>query len=44
MIERLGEDLDLIPLAVSAGDEEPDPETAVIETANFEVVEPADIP
>lgn len=44
VIERLGEDLGLIPLAVSAGDEEPDPETAVIETANFEVVEPADIP
>ena len=44
VLERLGEDLDLIPLAVSPGDEEPDPETAEIEIANFEVVAPAIAP
>ncbi|MBT3712369.1 MAG: hypothetical protein HOG15_03355, partial [Anaerolineae bacterium] len=41
VIETLGEDLELIPLAVSPGDEEPRPKSAEIETANFEVVEPA---
>lgn len=44
VFEKLGEDLELIPLAVSPGDEEPDPETAEIEFANFEVVEPANVP
>ena len=44
VIERLGEDLGMIPLAVSPGDEEPDPKTALVEFANFEVVEPAEIP
>ncbi|NOY98279.1 MAG: hypothetical protein GXP40_03605 [Chloroflexi bacterium] len=44
VIERLGNDLELIPIAVSPGDEEPDPERAEIETANFEVVAPAAIP
>jgi len=43
VFEVLGNDLDLIPFAVSAGDEEPDPETAMIEAANFEVVEPAEL-
>jgi hypothetical protein len=42
--EVLGNNLNLIPFAVSAGDEEPDPETATIEVANFEVVEPATRP
>jgi len=32
------------PFAVSAGAEEPDPESATVEAANFEVVEPADVP
>ncbi len=41
VLEKLGEELELIPFAVSAGDEDPDPETAVIEASNFEVVETA---
>ncbi|MCP4418707.1 MAG: hypothetical protein GY805_18980 [Chloroflexi bacterium] len=41
VLEKLGEELELIPFAISAGDEEPDPETAVIEASNFEVVETA---
>ncbi len=44
VIESLGNDLDLIPIAVSRGDEEPRPRSAEIEIANFEVVEPADRP
>ena len=44
VLEPLGYDLELIPFAISPGDEEPDPETAMIEAANFEVVEPAAIP
>jgi len=44
VFEVLGNELELIPFAVSVGDEEPDPETAMIEAANFEVVEPAAIP
>ena len=44
VIEALGDDLDLIPFAVSPGDIEPNPETAEIEIANFDVVEPAEIP
>ncbi len=41
VLERLGEELELIPFAVSPGNEEPDAETAVIEASNFEVVETA---
>ncbi len=44
VIEKLGNELELIPIAVSPGDEEPRPRTAEIEIANFEVVEPAIIP
>ena len=44
VIEKLYDELELIPLAMSPGDEEPDPETAVIEISNFEVIEPARIP
>ena len=40
VMEKLGNDLELIPIAVSPGDEEPRPRTAEIEVANFEVVEP----
>lgn len=41
VFETLGNDLERIPFAVSPGDEEPDPETAMIEAANFEVAGPA---
>ena len=44
VFEPLGNDLERIPFAVSPGDEEPDPETAMIEAANFEVVEAAVVP
>jgi hypothetical protein len=44
VMETLGNDLELIPLAISPGDDEPNPRTAEIEVANFEVVEPADRP
>ena len=44
VIEKLGNDLELIPLAAGPEDEELTPETAQIATANFEVVEPADLP
>lgn len=44
MFEALGSDLELIPFAVSSGDEEPDPEMAMVGTANFEVIEPAAAP
>jgi len=44
IMEQLGEDLELIPLAAGLGDDMPDPERAKIEIANFEVVEPATIP
>ena len=44
VMETLGNDLELIPIASSLGDEEPDPKTAEIEIANFEVIEPARIP
>lgn len=44
VMETLGNDLELIPIASSLGDEEPDPETAEIEIANFEAIEPARIP
>lgn len=44
VLETLGNDLERIPFAVSLGDEKPDPETAQVETANFEVVEPARMP
>jgi hypothetical protein len=41
ILELLGIGLESIPFAVSPGDEEPVPETAMIEASNFEVVEPA---
>ncbi len=44
LFEGLNQDLELIPFAMSPGDEEPDPESAEIEVANFEVVEPAQRP
>jgi hypothetical protein len=44
VIERLGVDLELIPLAVGLGDEVPKPKNAEIEISNFEVVEPATVP
>ncbi|MFQ5398454.1 MAG: hypothetical protein ACE5E7_02530 [Anaerolineae bacterium] len=44
VLEALGNDLERIPFAISPGDEEPDPETAQVEAANFEVVEPAVVP
>lgn len=44
VIDKLGNDLELIPIAISPGDEEPRPRNAEIEIANFEVVEPANIP
>ena len=44
VIEKLGNELELIPIAVSPGDDEPRPRSAEIEIANFEVVEPAYIP
>jgi len=44
VIEKLGSDLELIPLAVSEGDSEPKPSKAQIEFSNFEVVEPAFLP
>jgi len=44
VIEKLGSDLELIPLAVSEGDSEPKPKKAQIEFSNFEVVEPAFLP
>ena len=44
VIDQLGNDLEIIPIAVSPGDYEPDPETAEIQFANFEVVEPATKP
>lgn len=44
VIEHLYSQLELIPLAVSPGDEEPDPETAEVWIANYEVVEPASMP
>jgi hypothetical protein len=44
VLEPLANDLERIPFAISPGDEEPDPETALIEAANFEVVEPASHP
>lgn len=44
VLEALGNDLERIPFAISPGDEEPDPESALVEAANFEVVEPAIMP
>ncbi len=44
VMEKLNEEIALIPLAMSPGDEEPDPETAEIDVANFEAIEPARIP
>lgn len=39
MLKTLGNDLEHITFAISPGDEEPDPESAQVEAANFEVVE-----
>jgi hypothetical protein len=44
VIEKLNNEISLFPLAMSPGDDVPDPETAEIEMANFEVVEPASVP
>lgn len=44
VMEKLGNDLELIPLAISPGDDEPRPSRAEIEIANFQVVEPAESP
>jgi hypothetical protein len=44
VMEKLNEEIALFPLAISPGDEEPDPETAEIDIANFEVIDPARIP
>ncbi len=44
VIEKLANDLEIIPLAVSEGDSEPIPRNAQIEYSNFEVVEPAFVP
>ena len=44
VFEVVGNELEMIPFAVSPGDEEPDAETAMVEAANFEVVEPAALP
>lgn len=41
VMEKLGNDLELISFAALLGDEDPDPENAEIEISNFEVVEPA---
>ncbi|MFV1948566.1 MAG: hypothetical protein ACC633_01385 [Anaerolineales bacterium] len=44
VIEKIGTDIELIPLAVSEGDSEPKPSKAQIEYSNFEVIEPAFVP
>ncbi|MFQ5435402.1 MAG: hypothetical protein ACE5FD_11055, partial [Anaerolineae bacterium] len=44
VLETLGNELERIPFAISPGDQEPDPKTAAIEVANFEVVAPAVVP
>ncbi|MBC8194022.1 MAG: hypothetical protein ISR58_17890 [Anaerolineales bacterium] len=44
VIEKLGVDLELIPFAVSLGDNESHPSSVEIKIANFEVVKPAIIP
>ncbi len=44
VLETLGNELEQIPFAISPGDDEPDPETAQVGAANFEVVESATIP
>jgi len=44
VMEKVNEEIAFFPLAMSPGDEEPDPETAEIDIANFEVIEPARIP
>ncbi len=44
VFEKLGEEMELIPFAVSPGDDEPNPKTAQVEAANFEVVEAAQAP
>jgi hypothetical protein len=44
VIEKIGEELELIPIAYGPWEEGQDPATATIEIANFEVVEPAIVP
>jgi hypothetical protein len=44
VMETLGNELAHIPFAISPGDDEPAPESALIEAANFEVIEPATLP
>lgn len=44
VMEKLGNDLEFIPLAAGLGDQMPEPQKAQIEIANFEVIEPATIP
>ncbi len=41
VIEKLREEVTIIPFATSLGDDEPDPEDVEIDVANFEVVEQA---
>jgi hypothetical protein len=44
VIEKLGEELELIPIAYGPWEEGQDPATATVETSNFEVVEAATVP
>ena len=44
VIEKLAEELELIPIAYGPWEQGQDPATATIETSNFEVVEPATAP
>lgn len=44
VIEKLGNELEILPIAVSPGDDQPNPKTEMIEFSNFEVVEPAFVP
>jgi hypothetical protein len=44
VIEKLAEELELIPIAYGPWEEGQDPATATIEISNFEVVEPAAVP
>jgi hypothetical protein len=44
VIEKIGEELELIPIAYGPWEEGQDPATATIEVSNFEVVEPAIVP
>ena len=44
VMEALYSEIEIIPLAISPGDETPNPRSALIEISNFEVVEPAPVP